>query len=75
MVVESLELPRASVTVAEALAEKLDLSRAFADNYERLSDEERRAVGERLARLGEPYAGPDGRLILPARTLVAAATA
>lgn len=75
VVVESLELPRSSVTAAEQLAEKLDLSRAFADTYERLSDDERRAVEERIARLGEAYAGPDGRLILPARTLVAAASA
>lgn len=75
VLVESVELPRPPVTAAEALAEKLNLSRAFADSYEALSDEERRAVEERIALLGEPYAGPDGRLILPARSLVAAASA
>jgi ubiquinone/menaquinone biosynthesis C-methylase UbiE len=75
VLVESVELPRPPVTVAEALAEKLDLSRGFADAWERLSGNERRAVEERIASLGEPYAGPDGRLILPARSLVAAATA
>jgi ubiquinone/menaquinone biosynthesis C-methylase UbiE len=75
VLVESLELPRSSATVAEELAEKLDLSRAFADAYESLSEADRRAVEDRIASLGAPYAGPDGRLLLPARSLVAAATA
>jgi ubiquinone/menaquinone biosynthesis C-methylase UbiE len=75
VLVESLELPRAPVTVAEVLAEKLDLSRGFADAYERLSEADRRALEDRIASLGVPYAGPDGRLLLPARSLVAAATA
>ena len=75
VLVESLELPRPPVTVAEALAEKLDLSRAFADAYEGLSEADRRALEDRIASLGVPYAGPDGRLLLPARSLVAAAAA
>jgi SAM-dependent methyltransferase len=75
VVVESLELPRPPLTPADGIAEELDLSRAFADAYERLSDVERRGLQERVASLGETYAGPDGRLILPARSLVAAATA
>jgi ubiquinone/menaquinone biosynthesis C-methylase UbiE len=75
VLVESIELPRAPVTAAEALAEKLDLSRAFADAYECLSEADRRALVDRIASLGAPYADPDGRLLLPARSLVAAATA
>jgi ubiquinone/menaquinone biosynthesis C-methylase UbiE len=75
VLVESLELPRSPVTVAEELAEKLDLSRAFADAYERLSEDDRRALEDKIAALGVPYAGADGRLLLPARSLVAAATA
>jgi ubiquinone/menaquinone biosynthesis C-methylase UbiE len=75
VLVESLELPRPPVTAAEQVAETLDLSSAFAETYERLSEPERRALEERIASLGEPYAGPDGRMALPARSLVAAATA
>jgi SAM-dependent methyltransferase len=75
VVVESLELPRRAVTVQEEIAEKLDLSRTFADMYERLSDEERHAVDEKIAALGKPYTGEDGRLVMPARSLVAAASA
>ena len=75
VVVESLELPRPPLTPAEEIAEELEISRAFADAYAGLSDEDRRALEDRIASLGEPYAGPDGRLILPARSLVAAATA
>ena len=59
----------------EELAEKLDLSRTFADAYERLSGEERRVLEEKIASLSEPYAADDGRLMLPARSLVAAASA
>jgi SAM-dependent methyltransferase len=75
VLVESVELSRPAVTVQEEIAEKLDLSRAFADVYERLSDEERASVEEKVASLGRPYAGEDGRLVLPARSLVAAASA
>jgi SAM-dependent methyltransferase len=75
VLIESVELPRPAITVQEEVAEKLDLSRTFADAYERLSGEERRAVEEKVASLSEPYAGEDGRLVLPARSLVAAASA
>lgn len=75
VLVESLELPRGAVTVQEEIAEKRDLSRGFADAYERLSDDERRAVDDKITALSEPYAGEDGRLVLPARSLVASAGA
>ena len=75
VVVESLELPRPPLTPADEIAEELEISRAFADAYERLSGEDRRALEDQIASLGKPYAGPDGRLTLPARSLVAAATA
>ena len=75
VLVESLELTHPPVTVQEEIAEKRDLSRGFSDAYERLSDDERRAVDEKIASLSEPYAGDDGRLVLPARSLVAAASA
>jgi SAM-dependent methyltransferase len=75
VVVQSLELPRPPVTVQEEIAEKRDLSRGFSDAYERLSEDERRIVDEKIASLSQPYAGADGRLVLPARSLVAAASA
>jgi SAM-dependent methyltransferase len=75
VVVQSLELPRPAVTVQEEIAEKRDLSRAFSDAYERLSEDERRLVDEKIASLSAPYAGADGRLVLAARSLVAAASA
>jgi SAM-dependent methyltransferase len=75
VLVESLELPRPPVTVADVLAEKLDLSRTFADNYERLSADQRPALEQRIESLGATYADGKGLLLLPARSLVAAATA
>jgi ubiquinone/menaquinone biosynthesis C-methylase UbiE len=75
VLVESVELPRPAVTVQEEIAEKRDLSRGFADAYERLSDDERQTVDERIAALSEPYADEDGWLVLPARSLVASAGA
>jgi ubiquinone/menaquinone biosynthesis C-methylase UbiE len=75
VLVESVELSRSPRTAAEEIAEERDLSRGFADAYERLSEEERRALEDRIAALGEPYTGPDGRMVLTARSLVAAATA
>jgi ubiquinone/menaquinone biosynthesis C-methylase UbiE len=75
VLVESLELPRPAVTVQEEILEKLDLSRPFADVYERLSDEQRGEVERKIAELSAPYAGADRLPVLPARSLVAAATA
>ena len=75
VLVESLELPRAPMTAQELIAERLDLSRLFAETYERLSGDEREAIERRIASVGAPYADADGRLVLPGRALVAAATA
>lgn len=75
VLVESVELPRPPVTAADDVAETIDLSSAFADTYERMSEEERRALEQRIASLGAPYADESGLMVLPARSLVAAATA
>jgi SAM-dependent methyltransferase len=75
VVVESLELRQPPVTVREVIAEKLDLSRNFADVYEQLSAEQRAALEQKITDLEQPYADADGRFVLPARSLVAAATA
>jgi ubiquinone/menaquinone biosynthesis C-methylase UbiE len=75
VLVESVELSRSPRTPAEEIAEELDLSRMFAEAYERLPEEERRTLEDKIAVLGEPYMGPDGRMILTGRSLVAAASA
>ena len=75
VLVESVELPRQPVSAGDEVAETLDLSSAFADVYGRLSEEERRALEQRIAVLGAPYADANGLMVLPARSLVAAATA
>jgi ubiquinone/menaquinone biosynthesis C-methylase UbiE len=75
VLVESVELPHPRVTVAEEIAEQLDLSRPFADAYERIPEDERGALERKIAELSQPYAEADGTLVLPARSLVAAATA
>jgi ubiquinone/menaquinone biosynthesis C-methylase UbiE len=75
VLVESVELSRSPRTPAEEIAEELDLSRAFAEAYERLSDEERRTLEDKITALGEPYTDPDGRMIMTGRSLVAAASA
>jgi SAM-dependent methyltransferase len=75
VVVESLELPRGPMSTAEIVAEKLDLSRVFADVYEQLSDDQRELVAEKIAELADAHLDADGRFVLPGRTLVAAADA
>lgn len=74
-VIESVELHREPVTVQEHLAEQLDLSRPFAETFERLTEEQRAELEERTAALSQPYMDADGRLRLPARSLAAAADA
>jgi SAM-dependent methyltransferase len=75
VVVESLELPRPPVTVQDEIAETLDLSHRFAEVYAQLTDEQRAALEQKIIELEQPYADADGRVVLPARSLVAAATA
>ena len=75
VLVESVELPRAPITAADEVSETVDLSSAFAETYDRLSEPERHALEQRIAELGAPYADADGLMVLPAQCLVAAATA
>jgi ubiquinone/menaquinone biosynthesis C-methylase UbiE len=74
-VVESVELRRNVGTVPHWLAETLDVSRPFADTFESLSAEQRATVEEKIASLAQAYTDEDERLVLPACSLVAAATA
>jgi hypothetical protein len=74
VVVESLELVRRDQGVEDYLKGTLDVSAPFAEVKERLSPAEWEGVQQRVAELVEPFA-TDGRLVFPARTLVAAASA
>jgi SAM-dependent methyltransferase len=72
--VESLELVRRDQGIDDYLKGTLDISAAFAATRDRLSAAEWEAVEQRVAELAQPFLD-DGRLIFPARTLVAAASA
>jgi SAM-dependent methyltransferase len=74
-VVEAVEPPRAFESVEEYVLETRDLSSMFGEVFEPLSDEQRSEVLARVSELAQPYIGADGKLRLPARSLVAAADA
>ena len=75
VVVEAVEPPRAFDSVDEYVAETRDLSSMFAEVFDPLSDAQRAEVVGRVSELAQPYVGADGKLRLPARSLVAAADA
>lgn len=74
VVVESLELVRYDRGVDDFVKGTVDMSIPFAEVRDRLSPEEWKAVEQRVSELAEPFL-QDGRLVFPARTLVAAASA
>jgi SAM-dependent methyltransferase len=73
--VDSVELSRSDASLELYLDETLDLSRPFADVWERLSERHREEVRARIGELAEPFTGGDGSVQFPARSLVAAASA
>jgi len=74
-VVETVATSRSFAVVEEYVEETYDTSSLFGEVFDRLSDEERSAVVERIGSLAEPYTAADGSLSLPGRSLVAAADA
>jgi SAM-dependent methyltransferase len=74
VVVESLALMREENGVDDFLKSTLDLSRPFAEARDQLSASQWQEVEQRIAALAEPHAR-NGRLVFPARSLVAAASA
>jgi SAM-dependent methyltransferase len=72
--VQSLELVRRDQGVDDYLKGTLDMSTQFAAQRDRLSPSDWEGVEQRVAELAEPFL-EDGRLVFPARTLVAAASA
>jgi SAM-dependent methyltransferase len=75
VVVEGIELDRSYGGVEEFLAETLDFSRIFADVWERLSDAERAELSQTIASSLAGFQKKDGSLLVPGRTLAAAASA
>jgi SAM-dependent methyltransferase len=75
VLVETVDPPRAFDSAEEFLAETHDLSSRFGEVFDSLTDAQRAEVLDRLTELTQPYIGADGKLRLPARSLVAAADA
>jgi SAM-dependent methyltransferase len=73
--VDGVKLDRMYESVDEWLEETYDLSVMFAEVYDSLDDGGRREVAEKVVSLAEPYAQSGGRLLLPGRSLVGAASA
>ena len=73
--VEALDVPRRHGSFEEYWEVTLDLSRSFHDAVMSRSPEEVQEIHDSLAKRFEPYMRADGSLEIPARTLVAAASA
>ena len=75
VMVDSVELARVGPNLDLYLEETLDLSRLFADVWERLSERHRDEVRDRIRSLAAPFTAEDGSVRFPGRSLVAAASA
>lgn len=75
VVVEAVDLPRRYETARDYLDEAIDLSPAYAETYERLSDSERDALLREIERRVNPFTQPDGSLLIPGSSLAALASA
>jgi ubiquinone/menaquinone biosynthesis C-methylase UbiE len=73
--VDSVELSRSEPSLDRYFEETLDLSRQFADVWERLSERHQQDVRARVAELAQPFTADDESVRFPACSLVAAASA
>jgi SAM-dependent methyltransferase len=73
--VDGVQLDRPEADIDAYLAETLNLSGVFSSVMAGLDDAQREAVRERIAELAAPFSQPDGTLLFPGRSLVAAAGA
>lgn len=73
--IESVEMPRGYASVIAWVGEIVDLSRVFRTAWLRLGDEQRRELRSRIAELAEDFTDADGRLVVPAASLGAVASA
>jgi SAM-dependent methyltransferase len=72
---DAIVLDRTYTSLDAYVEETLDLARPFAEAYQPLDEQERAGVRAKIAALMELYGAGDGSLMLPARALVAAASA
>jgi hypothetical protein len=75
IVVDAIDLVMAYRSFEDWWETTLDLSRPFAEMVESRPEAERADIHAALRRALTPFAGPDGALSIPGRTLVAAAGA
>jgi len=75
VVVEAVTIERAYPSVERFVDETLDLSPMFADVFLELDEDGQRPLQAEIERLAVPFATPDGGIVLPGQTLVAAASA
>jgi len=75
VLVEAVQLDRPYAGVEAYVQETLDLSDVFSEALGGLSDGQREEVVDEIASLAEPFTAADGSLLLPGRSLVAAAGA
>lgn len=73
VIVDRVEVNRAYSGVDAYIEEILDLSGVFSDALAGLSDAQQAELASRIATLAEPFRAGDGSLLLPGRSLVAAA--
>jgi SAM-dependent methyltransferase len=75
VLVEAVQLDRSYAGVEPYVQETLDLSGVFSEALSGLSHHQRQEVFDEIASLAEPFTEADGSLLLPGRSLVAAAAA
>jgi hypothetical protein len=74
-VVEAVPIERSYPDPGPYLEETSELSPMFSAAVAGLDDSARDAVRARITELLDPFTGPDGGLLLPGRSVVAAASA
>jgi hypothetical protein len=73
--VETVPVERRHDTAQEYLDATLDVSRPFAEVWDGLAEDDAAAVRDEIFALLQPYTKRDGSVLLPGRSLVAAASA
>jgi ubiquinone/menaquinone biosynthesis C-methylase UbiE len=72
--VSAVEVQRKDASVEAYIEETLDMSLAFSELFERLSESERTAVIEAIGAGAAPFVGSGGEVVFPGRSLVVGAS-
>jgi SAM-dependent methyltransferase len=73
--IEAVAMPRRYPSINSWIGETIDLSSSFRAAWAKLDDEARRALRALMSDLGTPFVDTRDALVVPARTLAAAASA